>query len=309
MSDKETIVIKNQSTFTLIGLALIASFVGFFVGSCSKEQDQEQTIEYLMESVPEVHTEIKEVKVQDQSLLNTIKELSDENTQLLDLVRKLKNKPTEVVYVTQTETVIQAANPKEIFDELPDNYQHKTKEGLILAEFNVLEPVPELSVISESLNIDHDPTKYSFAFETYDLTIKNSVVIGKKSATSLLQVASSKEPDKFYEIPIDNLTVVNTEEPHKKLEANVGISLTAGLSEKPELLVSVFGSFIHPIKNLDVLGVRLSGNTTNFVFGVDAVGYNVGAHLPVFTDLWVHGGVGVDLWGKPQGLLSLGTKF
>ncbi len=62
MSDKETIVIKNQSTFTLIGLALIASFVGFFAGSCSKEQDQEQTIEYLMESVPEVHTEIKEVK-------------------------------------------------------------------------------------------------------------------------------------------------------------------------------------------------------------------------------------------------------
>lgn len=294
MSDKETIVIKNQSTFTLIGLALIASFVGFFAGSCSKEQNQEQTIEYLMESVPEVHTEIKEVKVQDQSLLNTIKELSDENTQLLDLVRKLKNKPTEVVYVTQTETVIKTVGTQK-FDELPDNYQHKTEQGLVLAEFDHIKKEGE--------------EKDQFIFDTYDLTIKNSVVIGKKSATSLLQVASSKEPDKFYEIPIDNLTVVNTEEPHKKLEANVGISLTAGLSEKPELLVSVFGSFIHPIKNLDVLGVRLSANTTNFVFGVDAVGYNVGAHLPVFTDLWVHGGVGVDLWGKPQGLLSLGTKF
>lgn len=305
----EQIVIKNQSTFTLIGIALIASVAGFFFGSCSKETDDQQTIEYLMESVPEVHTEIKEVKVQDETLVNAIKELSDENTQLLDLVRRLKDKPAEVRYVVQTETKIEPANPKEIFDELPNNYQHKTKEGLVLAEFNVLEPVPELSVISEGLGIDHDPTKYSFSFETYDLTIKNSVVIGKDSATSLLQVASAKEPDKFYEIPITDLTVINTEEEHKKLEANVGISLTGGLSAKPEFMASVFASFIHPVKNLDVLGVRLSGNTTNFVFGVDAVGYNIGAHIPVFTDLWIHGGAGVDLFGKPVGLISLGTKF
>ena len=290
----EQIVIKNQSTFTLIGIALIASVAGFFFGSCSKETDDQQTIEYLMESVPEVHTEIKEVKVQDETLVNAIKELSDENTQLLDLVRRLKDKPAEVRYVVQTETIIETVGTQK-FDELPDNYQHATKEGLVLAEFDHIKNEGE--------------QKDQFTFTTYDLTIKNSVVIGKDSATSLLQVASAKEPDKFYEIPITDLTVINTEEEHKKLEANVGISLTGGLSAKPEFMASVFASFIHPVKNLDVLGVRLSGNTTNFVFGVDAVGYNIGAHIPVFTDLWIHGGAGVDLFGKPVGLISLGTKF
>ena len=66
---------------------------------------------------------------------------------------------------------------------------------------------------------------------------------------------------------------------------------------------------MHPHENVDVLGIRVAANGQTAQFGLDLAGYNIAAHAPVITDLWVHGGIAVDINAKPSGHLSLGTKF
>ena len=123
-----------------------------------------------------------------------------------------------------------------------------------------------------------------------------------------LAVARFANPDVFLEVPIDSFEVRIIDE-LRLFEPNVGISLTISANETPDLLGSVFVSFLHPHKNVDVIGLRIAVNGQVAQFGADLAGYNIAAHVPVLTDLWVHTGIGVDLHAKPSGHLSLGTKF
>ena len=188
------------------------------------------------------------------------------------------------------ETVVVPAEAERAFSEPPEEYSFELKPNLPVARFSYDSELQE-----------------PYRFETHSLNFRNSIVVSKKSATALLQVSSSGNPGQFIDIPIDELSVDFVEE-QKLFEPNVGIGMTVAASESPDLLGSVFISFIHPTKNIDVAGLRIAANGSTAHFSFDAVGYNIGHHIPIFTDLWVHAGVGVDIYAHPHGHVSLGTN-
>jgi hypothetical protein len=275
------------AVFFLIMALLLGAWAGAAITGAQKDRE----IEEILGLNSTLHTEITTKSNRVRSLSSSLKDLSDENTRLSDLIIELKNRPTKVEYVTRVETVVVPEVRTETFEKPPKEY---------LFELNPDLPVARFSYDAEA----EEP----YGFETYSLTFRNSIVISERNSTALLQISSEKSPDTFVEVPIDELTVDYVEE-QRLFEPHVGAGLTFGAGVQPDLMGSLFVSFIHPTKNVDTVGLRVAANGSNVHFVFDAVGYNIGHHIPVFTDLWLHAGAGVDIRATPYGHVSLGTKF
>jgi hypothetical protein len=270
---------------------VMAMLLGAWAGSSITAAQKDRELEEILGLNSTLHTEITSTNNRVKSLSGSLKSLSDENTRLTDLVAELKNRPTKIEYVTRVETVVVPDVRTETFEKPPEEYLFELK--------------PELPVARFSYDAD---AEQPYGFETYSLTFRNSIVISERNSTALLQISSEKNPETFIEVPIDDLTVDYVEE-QKLFEPHVGAGLTLGAGVKPDLMGSIFVSFIHPTKNVDTIGLRVAANGSNVHFVFDAVGYNIGHHIPVFTDLWLHAGAGIDIRATPYGHISLGTKF
>ena len=275
----------------IVFFAVLSLAIGAWAGSSLTAAAKNREIEQILGVNETLHEEIASSKTRTTSLSKSLKDLTDENTQLVDLVTQLRDRTEKIQYITRVETVVVPVESEKTFSEPPKEYSFELKPDLPVARFSYDSKLQE-----------------PYRFETYSLSFRNSVVVSKKSATALLQVSSSGNPDQFVEIPIDELSVDFVEE-QKLFEPNVGVGMTFAAGVSPDLLGSIFVSFIHPTKNIDVVGLRIGGNGSNAHFYFDAAGYNIGHHIPIFTDLWVHAGVGVDIYASPHGHVSLGTKF
>jgi len=285
-------LMSTRTQLVLLAIILLITLVGgYAIGTKIEQMSAARSYAELLSSRESVYEEVTVVRTRAASLEKSLHELSDKNTELLDLVAQLQARPDQIRYITVTETVIQPSDPIVEVLDLPAEYLFKLREDLTIARFayDVTADLP-------------------YTFETYELTFKNSVVISDKNSSGLLQISSSADPDKYIEFPIDSLEVRSISE-QPMFEPNVGLSLTLSASQTPDLLGSVFVSFLHPHKNVDVLGVRVAVNGQAAQFGLDLVGYNIAAHLPVLTDFWVYGGVAIDIYAQPSGHLSVGTKF
>jgi len=280
---KQKIVI----VFSAVLLLVLGAWFGSYVTTFIKDRE----IEEILGINETLHKKIALTKTRTTSLSKSLKNLTDENTQLVDLVTELRDRPAKIQYVTRVETVVVPVETEKAFSEPPKEYLFELKPNLSVARFSYDKELQE-----------------PYRFETYSLSFRNSIVVSKKSATALLQISSSGNPGQFIDIPIDELSVDFVEE-QKLFEPNIGVGMTVAASPSPDLLGSVFISFIHPTKNIDVAGLRIAANGSTAHFSFDAVGYNIGHHIPIFTDLWVHAGVGVDIYAHPHGHVSLGTKF
>ena len=283
--------IGNKQRIIIVFFAVLLLALGAWAGSSLTAASKDREIEELLGVNETLHDEIAVTKTKVTGLSKSIKSMTDENTQLLDLVTSLRDRPEKIQYITRVETVAVPVESEKSFSEPPQEYSFELKPGLPVAKFSYDKQLQE-----------------PYKFETYSLSFRNSIAISKKSSTALLQVSSSGNPDQFVDIPIDNLTVDFVEE-QRLFEPNIGVGLTLAAGASPDFLGSVFVSFIHPTKNVDVVGLRIGGNGSNAHFYFDAAGYNIGHHIPIFTDLWVHAGVGVDIYASPHGHVSLGTKF
>jgi len=285
--------LKNSKVrLALLGvLLLIVSVGGYAVGAKIERRTASKALHELLATKEFLYAEAAVTRTKSMGLEKSLKQLSDENTELLDLVAQLRDRPEKIRYVTVTETVVKPPDPIVNVLEPPDEHLFLLQDNLAVARFAY-----------------DDGAELPYTFETYELTFKNSVVLSEKSASGLLQVASSADPGVFVEIPIDSFEVRSISE-QRLFEPHIGVGLTFSANETPDLLGSIFVSFLHPHKNVDVLGVRIAANGQTAQFGLDLVGYNLAAHIPVLTDLWIHGGVAIDIRAKPSGHLSLGTKF
>ena len=269
--------------FTLVG--------GYAIGAKIERDNSSKSIRELLSSRELLYTEVKNAKTKSTSLGKALSELSDKNTELIDLVAQLQDRPENIRYVTITEAVVKPLEPTVTMAEPPAGHVFLLQDNLAVARF---------AYDSEA--------EFPYSFETYELTFRNSVVLSEKNASGLLQIASSANPNVFIEVPIDSFEI-RTINKLRLFEPNIGIGLTISANETPDLLGSVFVSFLHPHKNIDILGLRIAANKQAAQLGVDLAGYNIAAHVPVLTDLWTHVGVGVDLHANLSGHLSLGTKF
>ena len=276
----------------LLGIVLIFVLVaGYALGAKIEKDAASRSFSELLASKEKLYEEAEIVRTKSATLEQSIQQLSDKNTELLDLVAQLQIRPEKIRYVTVTETVIKSNDPVIETIELPPEYIFTLNDSLTIARFA------------------YDETEeLPYTFETYDLTFKSSVVISDKNSSALLQVASSADPETYIEFPIDSFEVRSISD-QPLFEPHIGMGLTLSASEHPALLGSIFLSFLHPHENVDVLGIRVGADRQTVQFGLDFVGYNIASHIPIFTDLWVHGGVAIDINAKPSGHLSLGTKF
>ena len=285
-------LMNTQVQLVLLAILLLATMIGgYAIGAKIERDNSSKSIRELLSSKELLYAEVKNAKTKSTSLGKALSELSDKNTELLDLVAQLQDRPEKIRYVTITEAIVKPLEPTVATAEPPTEHVFLLQDNLAVARF---------AYDSEA--------EFPYSFETYELTFRNSVILSEKNASGLLQIASSANPDVFLEVPIDSFEVRIIDE-LRLFEPNVGISLTISANETPDLLGSVFVSFLHPHKNVDVIGLRIAVNGQVAQFGADLAGYNIAAHVPVLTDLWVHTGIGVDLHAKPSGHLSLGTKF
>lgn len=213
-----------------------------------------------------------------------IDKLSKENKELQSVVATLRRQGRKVEYVTQTETVFVPSEPIEEFQELPDSYQHRLANGIVVAEFK---------------NEDD-----SFTFSTHELTVQTSLAIGKKSTAAVTTLVSSYDPTYKVTVPTEvSTTYVND---HKVIDPTFGVGITG--SYPLALYGSVQMNWLHPVRNLDALGARVSFSSKDVRGGVDLIGYNIGDPIPVLTDTWLHLGASYGFTG-PSVDLTLSSKF
>ena len=283
---------KVRTQLVLLAIVLLVALAGgYAIGAKIERDSAAKSFTELLSSKEKLYEEVEIVRNKSSTLEKSIRQLSDKNTELLDLVAQLQARPEKIRYITITETVIEPSKPVLETVDLPSEHVFLLDDRLAVARFA------------------YDPeVEKPYTFETYGLTFRNSVIISEKTTSGLLQISSTADPDSFMEFPIDSLEVRSINE-QPLFEPHIGVGLTFSAMEQPDLLGSVFLSFLHPHENVDVLGIRIGANGQTAQLGIDAVGYNIAAHVPVITDLWIHVGVAIDIHAQPSGHLSLGTKF
>jgi len=270
-------------TAVLVILICIGVFVaGYGLADCSAQAEYNA----LLSLHEAQYTEVAVAKNKVSSLEGALSGLKDENTDLLSIVQELKDRPPQIRYITRIETVLKPSDPIIITTDLPDNYLFQLEDSIAVAEFSIIDK--------------------EYKFETFDLTFRNTVILGEKSTASLIQVASSHDPNTFYEVPSE-LTVKKINR-QKLFEPHFGMGITLGLPQ-PILTGSFLFTFLHPLEELDVAGIRISASDKTLKFGLDGFAYNLGKPLPIITDTWIGAGASVDITGQFSGDITLSTKF
>lgn len=282
-------------------LIVLVLFLFIALGSYSLgSKSADDRITAMLSENQGLHTEITTTRNRVVTADRAIKQLSDEKTQLIELVAELQrraDKPPIIREVVRVQTVVEPAEPVYVVQELPPEYRFTLEPGLEVARFST------------------DGKDYKFT--THQLEIRNSVVIGERKSTALLQVASSADPETFYEIPIDDLQVRTTDPDLKLFRPDVHLTVRAGLSQGPQLTVSLGLTLLHPTKCVDTVGLNVSGNTSTAQVGIIPFAYNLGCHLPVVNDLWIVTDGYMSFNPRPEqplGIgygagLGIGTKF
>lgn len=283
----------NWKAILFVIILVLAAIVGSYsLGQYRAGVTADARLMELINESERLHTEVEKTRNQYSDAVSAIQGLSDENTHLIDLVADLRvkaDKPPVIKEIVITRTVIKPSEPIYITPDLPEDYRFTLEPGLEVARFSQQDG--------------------KFSFETRELSVRNSIVIGEDKSTALLQIASSAEPDKYYEIPIDEFEVRTINKDKKKVKPDLSLAIRAGLNETPQLTASLGLTFYHPTDCIDIGGVNISGNNQVFQAGVIPIAYNIGCHLPVFDDLWIITDAFIDNHAKFGAGLGIGTKF
>lgn len=215
-------------------------------------------------------------------------DLNQQNKEIKSLVAELNARPTDIRYITKTETVLQPQEPEVVLlaPQEPYEFLYKLEEDIVVGKFK-LGPEGE-----------HTHT-------TYDMSFQNTMVITDNKTATTLQVATSYD-DVFREVPVELDVTRITDQP--LFEPHLGVGITAG-APTFDVQASLWVSTLHPWKNIDLFAPRLSANTEIASVGIDPLLYNIGEPLPVLTDLWLSVGPSINTQGEVAVDLTLGSKF
>jgi hypothetical protein len=273
----------KELIWKLVASAAVLLAIAFGLDSCVAHAENRK----LIADTVSVHELVEVERNRNTSLERAISDLQSENTSLSSIIADLRAAPAEIEYITVTETVLVPSEPVDIREELPYYKQYVLDEGIVVGDFRSEGGGPP------------------YTFTTYELAFKNTMVVSKDKTASLLQVNSSYNPDIWVEVPVD--LQVNEIDDTPLFEPHVGIGFTYGLP------ASAYGSLymttIHPTDNIDLVGLRLSGNDKSIAIGLDVAGYNIGAPLPVVDDLWLYAGGQINTAATPSVAITLGTKL
>lgn len=269
----------------LLVLFLLVFGSGFMVRDYSAQQDVENLLAIQQHQLLEIET----TKTKHTNLTTALADSKAERSVLLEQIALLKSKPAEIRYITKIETVVEGESTV-IVTELPASHTFRLKNGIAVAEFSSKE-------------------NSTYEFDTADLTLKASVVIGERDSAISLRIQSDIEPEKEQEIEVQEFTVEHIREqkvfePHILLGVNGNMAASAVGTTGPHIAVSLF----HPRDEFDLVQVRAGYAGGSAQVGLDPLVYNVGTKMPVITNLWVGAGVSYSRAG-PAGTISIGAKL
>ena len=269
---------KAAGWSAIVGLLLGSTFA---LGEWSGSRDQNK----LIMELGNAREDITVVRNENASLEEAILESEANRQDLLDTIASLKQRPIEIEYIVVTKTTVEPIDRVVEVKTLPESHKFTWDNGLVVAEFKNLGE--------------------TYKFITHPMTFSATTVISDKKTAVLFEGTSGFNDHKA--TLHTEVTTTKTPE-HKKLEPHVGVGITGGYPS-PDLRANIFGSAYHPTPSLDVGVVRLSANKTTASIGLDPVSYNLGAKLPVVTDLWLSAGADYTTDNNAQFTLSLGSKF
>lgn len=146
--------------------------------------------------------------------------------------------------------------------------------------------------------------------ETYGLNHRVTFAVADISSTALVQFSTPQEPDEWHDVDAALEVTYIPPEPHKIISPGVTLGVTLGVSlpsPQPLLTASLAFQWLHVSRSVDLLGVRVSGNSTQLRFGVDVVGYTPGIKPFRNTGLYLGASQGID--GSTSVDLTLGVRL
>jgi hypothetical protein len=135
---------------------------------------------------------------------------------------------------------------------------------------------------------------------TDDLSHRIHVALSDGDAVALVEVQTSAEPDQWVELPAE-VEVVQIGDPLRVIRPEVRLGLMAGLeipAPMPHLMPALSLQWLHPTRDLDLLGVRVGADSTAAMIGADLACYRVGAHLPIIEAIRLCAGAGYATTGQ-----------
>ena len=253
----------------------------------SKDIQHNQALKDSWSQYQGILQEVEVSRNHNQVLTSAISDLETNNNQLKSTLAELKEQPHKIKYITKIETVLVPQEPELVTSDLPEEYLFSLEGPLVAGRF---------SQVSDG-----------YRFETFKLSFRNILVIGESKTGASLQAQSSFDSSTWIEIPVQIQVSKIKEQP--VFEPHLGVGLTISPSILQPVTGSILVSAIHPLEDLDVLGLRLGFNKNLLRVGIDPIGYNLGKPLPGLTDTWIYPGVSIDTSGYVTADITIGSKF
>jgi outer membrane murein-binding lipoprotein Lpp len=274
-----------KSFFAILFIIALVFIGGFFLSRHISSEKYDALLQQANASVEELSIEKNRTRTLNQAL----SENNQETQRLREIIVDYENRPEQIRYIVKTETIL--VGNEETTPELPEEYVFRFENGLPVSRFA--------------------PTEDGFQFNTFDITFNSITVISEDETALSLVAVSSFDPEIQYPINVTN-EVIKVRET-KLFEPHISVGIMASLDFQPvggDLTASISVPLLHPNENLDFLAPKIAFNSNSFRLGADIVGYNVGTHIPILTDLWISGGVSAKIGNEAPSIdITIGSKF
>jgi len=274
----------------LVIVAMVLLLLSFGSGLWVADYRVEKQVEDLLRGIEVTHKEFESTRNKNTTLVAALKKAGDESTVLKEQIVSLQDKPSEIKYIMHSETILEGAPA--VTSAEPTDYVFRFSNGLPVAAFEAADA--------------------GFQYNVASLTLNASLVISQNQSVMSLIAISDMEPDKQYELPIEELHVQHIQE-RKLFNPNLILLGSRNFGSSPITHVGLSAVLLHPRADLSLVGLRLSAPSGSDgldpILGFDPIYYNIGDRLPVITNLWVGAGVSTTLDGAVSPTLSIGGKL
>ena len=145
---------------------------------------------------------------------------------------------------------------------------------------------------------------------TYGLRHRLTLSMADVSSSALVQVATAEEPEEWHDVETALDITHIPPDPHKILSPALVLGLTGVVTlpdPQPVIAASLAFHWLHVTRNVDLLGLRVSGTSSSARIGLDIVGYTPGIKPFENTGLYLGGSYGTD--GQASIDLTLGVRL
>jgi len=262
---------KLLEEFKTLGIILFLLVAVFFVGRCqgiNKTEDEYGLI--LNQNAYDYNESIKVTETEKLKLSDLLAESKAKEDSLQQIIAQMKVKPSEIRYITRTETVV--IGSETVQQTCPENYLFALECGMPVAEIK--------------------KTGTEYRLSTASLAFETKTVIAEGVAATKLTAKSTLEPETIYELPTTNFQIFEQKE-FKVIKPELSL---IGSTHFPLFSVSAgLGMpWLHIIQEVDLASPRLTVNGSDAYIGIDIASYNIGKPIPLINNIWVGAGVSLS---------------